>query len=188
MKTPLCKQDTTIFLAASLLCENGAHSINVFISVIQQKEGSTSSSMDTTTAAAVQCVLDNTILNRDTIYHCTNIGLSIFAVLCGKNRGVFVLNDPITSTSTITTGVNPFVTTTTSSGNTYSCLTLPPSFQGLLSDSTISMSTSNDIGAFLLSLLYYELINFVLRHAYYSSNWKNNPHSSSLYFHLLSYL
>ena len=79
------------------------------------------------TATAVQCVLDRAVVNPDTIRKFTNLGLSIFAVLCGKNRGVFVdqQKDP---------------------GNTYSCLTLPPSFQSLVSDPTVSMSTSNDIG------------------------------------------
>lgn len=76
--------------------------------------------------SAVQCVLDRSVVNHDTIHKFTNIGLSIFAVLCGKNRGVFV-------------------TTNTDPGNTYSCLTLPPSFQDLLSNPNIPMSTSNDI-------------------------------------------
>ena len=83
-----------------------------------------SSSLSST---AVQCVLDRSVVNHDTIHKFTNIGLSIFAVLCGKNRGVFV-------------------TTDSDPGNTYSCLTLPPSFQNLVSDSSIPMSTSNDIG------------------------------------------
>ena len=82
------------------------------------------------TAPAVQCVLDRSVVNNDTIYKLTNIGLSIFAVLCGKNRGVFV-----------TTGMN-----SDKPGNTYSCLTLPPYYQTLLSNPAVSMSTSNDIG------------------------------------------
>ena len=87
----------------------------------------------------VQCVLDRSIVNNDTIYKLTNMGLSIFAVLCGKNRGVFVTND----------------NNSDDIGNTYSCLTLPPSFLNLVSVSvssnpTISMSTSNDIGTYAL--------------------------------------
>ena len=89
---------------------------------------SSSSSLSST---AVQCVLDRSVVNHDTIHKFTNIGLSIFAVLCGKNRGVFV-------------------TTDSDPGNTYSCLTLPPSFQNLVSDSSIQMSTSNDIGMCLM--------------------------------------
>ena len=82
-------------------------------------------------SSVVQCVLDRSVVNNDTIYKFTNLGLSIFAVLCGKNRGVFV-------------------TTHSDPGNTYSCLTLPPSFQNILSNSNIPMSTSNDIGMYRL--------------------------------------
>jgi hypothetical protein len=79
----------------------------------------------------VQCILDPTIVTSETIHNFTNIGLSIFAVLCGKNRGVFVA---------------PYI----DPGHTYSCLTLPPSFKSIANiyDDTIPMSTSNDIGTF----------------------------------------
>jgi hypothetical protein len=79
----------------------------------------------------VQCIFDTTVFNTDTVSKFTNLGLSIFAVLCGKNRGVFV--DP----------KDP--------AGTYSCLTLPPSFKGNanIMDDTITMSTSNDIGTYL---------------------------------------
>lgn len=74
----------------------------------------------------VQCVLDPSVLNAQTVGNFTNLGLSIFAVLCGKNRGVFVQDH-----------------------STYSCLTLPPSFQDLVSEEpSVAITTSNDIGAF----------------------------------------
>ena len=73
----------------------------------------------------VQCVLDPAVLNAQTVGNFTNLGLSIFAVLCGKNRGVFV-----------------------DSGNTYSCLTLSPSFQDLVTESDATIASSNDIGMY----------------------------------------
>jgi hypothetical protein len=33
-----------------------------------------------------RCVLDRSILNEDTIGSMENVGLSLFAILCGKNR------------------------------------------------------------------------------------------------------
>jgi hypothetical protein len=83
----------------------------------------------------VQCILDPTLVTSETIYKFTNIGLSIFAVLCGKNRGVFV-------------------TPNTDPSNTYSCLTLPPSFKEIANiyDDTVPMSTSNDIGTSVVAL------------------------------------
>ena len=74
------------------------------------------------------------MLNADTLGDFTNMGLSVFAELCGKNRGVFVVphEEP---------------------GQTYSCLVLPPSFATnagipILSNGTLAvpMGTSNDIG------------------------------------------
>jgi hypothetical protein len=73
----------------------------------------------------VQCVLDSSVLNAQTVGNFTNLGLSIFAVLCGKNRGVFVQDH-----------------------STYSCLTLPPSFQDLVEEPSAAITTSNDIGRF----------------------------------------
>jgi len=55
-----------------------------------------------------RCVIDRSILNADTIKSMSNAGLSIYAPLCGENRGAFVLDPP--------------------DGHTYSCLSIPPSF------------------------------------------------------------
>lgn len=62
----------------------------------------------TTSAAAPHCAIDRTVLNSKTISQMTDIGLSIFAPLCGKNRGAFVL-DP-------------------TDGGTYGCVEFPPNF------------------------------------------------------------
>jgi hypothetical protein len=90
------------------------------------------------------CVLDDQILNRYTIHHMTNLGLSIFADVCGRNRGVFVDVAPSEQQ-----GEQP---TATATAATYSCLTLPPSFAKGLPES-VPMATSNDIGTLLLLLL-----------------------------------
>jgi hypothetical protein len=87
------------------------------------KHSSDSSSSTTTT-----CVLDEHVLNRHTIHNMTNLGLSIFADLCGRNRGVFVVPGD-------------------GNAETYSCLTFPPSFADGL-DEGIPMATSNDVGTF----------------------------------------
>jgi hypothetical protein len=76
------------------------------------------------------CVLDESVLNAETVLEMTNIGLSIFAELCGRNRGFFVAvpNDR----------------------STYSCLTLPPSFAtnaGIIADNNVTIA--NDIGALI---------------------------------------
>jgi hypothetical protein len=54
------------------------------------------------------CVVDRNVLNADTFSDFSNIGLSVFAPLCGKNRGVFVLNP--------------------TDGSTWGCAAFPPSF------------------------------------------------------------
>ncbi|KAL3769826.1 hypothetical protein ACHAWO_011316 [Cyclotella atomus] len=54
------------------------------------------------------CILDRQIINEDTISQMDDVGLSVFAKLCGANRGAFVLDPP--------------------DGKTYGCLSLPESF------------------------------------------------------------
>jgi hypothetical protein len=54
------------------------------------------------------CVLDQTIVNAESLSSMKDIGVSFFASLCGMNRGAYVL-DP-------------------SDGHTYSCLEFPPHF------------------------------------------------------------
>jgi hypothetical protein len=51
----------------------------------------------TTTKMSPKCILDPTVINGDSIGNLSDIGLSFFADLCGRNRGVMVLpNDPDT--------------------------------------------------------------------------------------------
>jgi hypothetical protein len=88
------------------------------------------------------CILDDQILNRYTIHHMTNLGLSIFADVCGRNRGVFVVEPNDQQREPTSTAAN-------GDGATYSCLTLPPSFANGLPES-VPMATSNDIGTFCL--------------------------------------
>eukprot|EP00555_Chaetoceros_dichaeta_P013835 CAMPEP_0198273036 /NCGR_PEP_ID=MMETSP1447-20131203/55412_1 /TAXON_ID=420782 /ORGANISM="Chaetoceros dichaeta, Strain CCMP1751" /LENGTH=79 /DNA_ID=CAMNT_0043966547 /DNA_START=57 /DNA_END=293 /DNA_ORIENTATION=+ len=54
-----------------------------------------------------------------------NIGLSIFAPLCGKNRGVFVLNPP--------------------DGKTYGCSKFPATFAALAGVDSDAITDSNSI-------------------------------------------
>jgi hypothetical protein len=96
------------------------------------------------------CVLDDQILNRYTIHHMTNLGLSIFADVCGRNRGVFVVAPSEQQ------GEQPTATAAATAA-TYSCLTLPPSFAKGLPES-VPMATSNDIGT-LLMLLWIERLS-----------------------------
>jgi hypothetical protein len=60
---------------------------------------------------AANCVIDRDVLNADTYPDFTEIGLSVFAPLCGKNRGAFVLNP--------------------TDGSTWGCAEFPPSFAKL---------------------------------------------------------
>jgi hypothetical protein len=98
----------------------------------EQDEKMLESSRHVSSALKTTCVLDDQILNRYTIHHMTNLGLSIFADVCGRNRGVFVVPSDQQREPTSTAA-------------TYSCLTLPPSFANGLPES-VPMATSNDIG------------------------------------------
>jgi len=78
-------------------------------------------------------VLDPAVLNKHTVYNMTDMGLSIFAVLCGQNRGAFVL-----------------------SNYTYSCLELPSAFgvnAGIdaTNNPNVTITTSNDISEYKLA-------------------------------------
>jgi hypothetical protein len=59
-------------------------------------------------AYSVNCVIDRDVLNADTFPDMTQVGLSLFAPLCGRNRGVFV--------------------TSPGDGKTYGCADLPADF------------------------------------------------------------
>lgn len=57
------------------------------------------------TEVGAKCVLDRDLVNENTLPMMKDVGLSIFASACSKNRGAFVLHPP--------------------DGHTYGCLTLP---------------------------------------------------------------
>ena len=40
------------------------------------------------------CIVDGNILNENTVGQMDDLGLSVFAKLCGVNRGAFVLDPP----------------------------------------------------------------------------------------------
>ena len=40
------------------------------------------------------CTVDGNILNENTVGQMDDLGLSVFAKLCGVNRGAFVLDPP----------------------------------------------------------------------------------------------
>jgi hypothetical protein len=40
------------------------------------------------------CTIDRTVLNEHTIGDMDDLGLAVFAKLCGVNRGAFVLDPP----------------------------------------------------------------------------------------------
>uniref|UniRef100_A0A7S3KZU2 Uncharacterized protein n=1 Tax=Amphora coffeiformis TaxID=265554 RepID=A0A7S3KZU2_9STRA len=74
------------------------------------------------------CVLDNTVVNADTLGNMTDLGLSFFATLCGRNRGAFVL-DP-------------------SDGHTYGCTAFPSNFATLATGynaTTVPLEDANAI-------------------------------------------
>eukprot|EP00584_Thalassiosira_punctigera_P011470 CAMPEP_0172570188 /NCGR_PEP_ID=MMETSP1067-20121228/126575_1 /TAXON_ID=265564 ORGANISM="Thalassiosira punctigera, Strain Tpunct2005C2" /NCGR_SAMPLE_ID=MMETSP1067 /ASSEMBLY_ACC=CAM_ASM_000444 /LENGTH=563 /DNA_ID=CAMNT_0013362231 /DNA_START=106 /DNA_END=1797 /DNA_ORIENTATION=+ len=54
------------------------------------------------------CAIDRDVLNENTVGRMDDLGLSVFAKLCGANRGAFVLDPP--------------------DGGTYGCTTFPESF------------------------------------------------------------
>ena len=85
-------------------------------------EGRASSS--SSAPSVPECVLDSSVLNKRTVYNMTDMGLSIFAVLCGQNRGAFVL-----------------------SNYTYSCLQLPEAFavRAGIDSNDVTIATANDI-------------------------------------------
>lgn len=62
----------------------------------------------TSSSSGSKCVIDRAVVNADTVGNMTDIGLSIFAPLCGRNRGAFVL-DP-------------------TDGGTYGCVEFPSNF------------------------------------------------------------
>jgi hypothetical protein len=76
-------------------------------------------------ASPPKCVVDRNLMNKHTVQDMTDIGLSIFAPLCGKNRGAFVLDPP--------------------DGNTYGCIAFPKQFAKLAGVESDAIVDSNSI-------------------------------------------
>ena len=70
---------------------------------------------------STRCILDRTVINDDTIESMSDVGLSLFATLCGRNRGAFVTDPP--------------------DGDTYGCLKLPSQWQQAVGIETESNGT-----------------------------------------------
>ena len=71
------------------------------------------------------CTLDRDVLNEDTVSEMSDLGLSVFAALCGRSRGAFVLSPP--------------------DGRTYGCTSFPEVFStnaGIDSDMTVGDSAN----------------------------------------------
>lgn len=78
-----------------------------------------------TPSTTVNCVVDRNVLNHHTFASFDEIGLWIFAPLCGKNRGAFVLNPP--------------------DGQTYGCVSFPEHFATLAGVKYDNITDSNSI-------------------------------------------
>lgn len=50
--------------------------------------------MSASATSTPRCIIDRTILNEDTLGDMDDVGLAVFASLCGANRGAFVLQPP----------------------------------------------------------------------------------------------
>ena len=70
------------------------------------------------------CTIDSNVLNDKTVGNLTDMGLSIFAPLCGRNRGAFVTTPP--------------------DGHTYSCQSFPDKWTELVG-ADINVTDSNVI-------------------------------------------
>ena len=71
------------------------------------------------------CVIDRSILNEKTVGDLEDIGLSIFATTCGRNRGAFVIHPP--------------------DGHTYGCTDFPDLFALKAGVHNVSIPDSNAI-------------------------------------------
>ena len=73
-----------------------------------------------------ECVIDRSVLNADTIPDLSDIGASFFASLCGRNRGVFVLDPP--------------------DGHSYGCIEFPSNYAELAGvDTDVPLKDTNSI-------------------------------------------
>jgi hypothetical protein len=82
-----------------------------------------------TTTMKPQCILDESILNDQTLSSLHDIGMSFFAALCGRNRGVFVLHP------------------TMDDNQTWGCTAFPPNFATIAgtNNTNITLVDANSI-------------------------------------------
>ena len=104
----------------------------------------------------VKCLIDRDVVNKDTIANMTDLGISFFAPLCGRNRGAFVLDPP--------------------DGQTYGCVAFPSNYADLAGvDTEVTLEDSNDINEqFLAGNITasdaVELLDFFVKAVYDSSS------------------
>jgi len=99
-----------------------------------------------------ECVIDRSVFNADTIADVADLGVSFFASLCGRNRGVFVLDPP--------------------DGNSYGCIEFPPNYAELAGvDTDVPLEDTNAInlqflGGNLTASDTVELLDFFVQRVY----------------------
>lgn len=112
----------------------------------------------------IQCKLDRELVNENTLPLMKDFGFSIFASVCGKNRGAFVLHP--------------------SDGKTYSCLELPKNILDLVGVSALNSNTTlpifevNDVNSIkenyknanLTAADTVNILDFLVNNAYQSSS------------------
>lgn len=102
-----------------------------------------------------QCVMDRRIVNEDTMADIMDLGISFYAPLCGRNRGVFVLDPP--------------------DGHTYGCIALPSTYAALAGvDTEVALKDTNAIkeqfvGGNLTALETVDLLDFFVQAVYQST-------------------
>ncbi len=111
----------------------------------------------------VNCVIDRNVLNAENFGEFVgsegNIGLWVFAPLCGRNRGAFVLDPP--------------------DGHTYGCVQFPPNFHELAGVKYSNITDSNSIekqykGKNITAGEAVDLVDLFVQSVFYSSR-DGNP-------------
>lgn len=109
------------------------------------------------------CVLDQDVINKDTLGDLHDMGLSFFATLCGRNRGAFVLNP--------------------TDHHTWGCTALPPQFAQLAG---VPLADANAIktqfqGGNLTASETIELLDVFVKSVYFSTpNKATDPFACEL--------
>jgi hypothetical protein len=104
---------------------------------------------------AANCVIDRDVLNAETYPAFTEIGLEVFAPLCGRNRGAFVLHP--------------------TDGSTWGCAEFPPSFAERAGISDVIIKDSNAVqlqyaGGNITAGEAVELVDLFVQSVFFSSS------------------